>query len=65
MITWISSIAIQYLYRLFWSPLAKFPGPKIAAASSWYEFWYDVILQGQYIWVTKKLHEQYGKDILL
>lgn len=54
--------AILTLYRLYLSPLAKFPGPKLAAASFWYEFYYDVIRSGTYTWKLKELHKQYGKS---
>jgi hypothetical protein len=46
--------------RLYWSPLAKFPGPKLAAVSNWYEFYYDVILQGRFTGHIQSLHQQYG-----
>ncbi|RMD41165.1 hypothetical protein DV735_g3952, partial [Chaetothyriales sp. CBS 134920] len=48
------------VYRLYFSPLAKFPGPKVAAASLWYEFYYDVILGGQFGRHIAVLHDQYG-----
>lgn len=49
------------LYRLVWSPVAGFPGPKLAALTFWYEFYYDVIKVGQYSFKIKELHKQYGK----
>lgn len=48
------------IYRLFLSPLAKIPGPKLAALTSWYEFYYDVIKPGKYVWKIKDLHTEYG-----
>jgi hypothetical protein len=52
-----SSLAI---YRLFLHPLSKFPGPRLAAATYWYEFYYDVSKQGVYLWKIKELHKKYG-----
>lgn len=48
------------VYRLYSSPLAKFPGPKLAALTLWYEFYYDVIKRGRYTWKIAELHERYG-----
>jgi hypothetical protein len=49
-------------YRLFLSPLAKFPGPKLAAVSGWYELYYDVIKsKGKYIFEIEKMHDKYGE----
>ena len=47
-------------YRLYWSPLAKFPGPRLAALSNWYEFYYDVVMQGRFTSHIQDLHKQYG-----
>ena len=46
--------------RLILSPLAGIPGPKLAALTSWYEFYYDVIKPGKFVWKIKDLHEEYG-----
>ncbi|KAF2462397.1 cytochrome P450 [Lineolata rhizophorae] len=48
------------VYRLLLHPLRKFPGPKLAAWTYWYEMYYDVFLGGQYEFQIKKLHQQYG-----
>ena len=52
------------VYRVWISPLSKIPGPKLAAATLWYEFYYDVILQGQYTFKIKELHQKYGRLFL-
>ncbi|KAB8289893.1 hypothetical protein EYC80_010524 [Monilinia laxa] len=51
------------IYRLYFSPIAKFPGPKLAALTLWYEFYFNVILDGQWLWEIKRMHEQYGPII--
>jgi hypothetical protein len=51
------------VYRLYLSPLARYPGPKLAALSNWYEFYYDVILQGKFTFHIRDLHKQYGLSL--
>ena len=34
------------IYRLFLSPVAKFPGPILPALTWWYEFYYEIIRVG-------------------
>ncbi|KAL8680963.1 MAG: hypothetical protein Q9186_002863 [Xanthomendoza sp. 1 TL-2023] len=46
--------------RLFFSPLAKFPGPKLAAATLWYEYCYDVVKRDRYTWKIAEIHARYG-----
>jgi hypothetical protein len=53
--------ALLAAYRVTLHPLAKFPGPRLAAMTLWYEFYYDVILWGQLTNRIKRLHEEYGK----
>ena len=49
-------------YRLFLHPLAKFPGPKLAALSRYYEAYHDLVHNGQYTFKIAELHRQYGND---
>ena len=55
----ISYAAYGAIYRLCFSPIAQFPGPKLAALTFWYEFYYDVVKRGSYVWEIKKMHETY------
>jgi hypothetical protein len=48
------------VYRLTFHPLARFPGPKVAAASSLYEAYYDVVKGGVWIFEIERLHKIYG-----
>ncbi|EAQ93230.1 hypothetical protein CHGG_01465 [Chaetomium globosum CBS 148.51] len=63
----VGIVFVYYLtlgfYRLFLHPLARFPGPKLAAVSRWYEGYYDLIKVGQYTRKIKELHKQYGPII--
>ncbi|MCJ1434051.1 hypothetical protein MMC27_003417 [Xylographa pallens] len=56
-------VLIGGIYRLLFSPIAGFPGPKLAALTLWYEFYYDVVLRGQYTFHIRDLHRQYGPII--
>ena len=49
------------VYRLVFHPLARFPGPKLAAATRLYEAYFDVIQGGKYIFKIGDLHKQYGR----
>ena len=48
------------IYRMYLSPVASFPGPRLAALTFWYEFYYDVIKHGRYTWKIGELHTLYG-----
>ncbi|KAK8043849.1 cytochrome p450 domain-containing protein [Apiospora phragmitis] len=51
--------ATLVFYRLFLDPLARFPGPRLAAISRWYETYYDVFLGGKYTFKIAELHKEY------
>lgn len=49
------------IYRLYLDPLARFPGPRLAALTGWYEMYFDCIKAGRYWVEIEKMHKQYGK----
>jgi len=51
------------LWRLYWSPIAHIPGPRLAALTRLYEMYYDIWLGGQYTFKIIELHKQYGPII--
>ncbi len=61
-LTAISAITLV-IYRLCLSPLAQIPGPRLAAATGWYEFYYDCLLAGKYIFEIKRMHNIYGESL--
>ena len=52
-------------WRLYLSPIAKIPGSKLAAATFWYEFYFDVVKGGQYVFEIERMHELHGKYLLI
>lgn len=49
------------LYRLFLHPLSRFPGPRKAAATGWYQAYYEAWMGGEQTKNNMKLHAEYGK----
>ncbi|KAK8097674.1 cytochrome P450 [Apiospora kogelbergensis] len=51
------------VWRLYFSPTAGFPGSRLAAATGWYESYYDYWLNGQYMFEVERMHQKYGPII--
>ena len=62
---WLLYLITGGIYRLCFHPLAKFPGPKLAALTRWYEFYHDIVHKGCFIWKLEELHERYGISLPL
>lgn len=59
---YVTYIVFLLIHRLFLHDLSKVPGPRLAAATYLYEFYYNVLKRpgGQYMWKLEELHKQYG-----
>jgi len=51
---------VTVTYRLLFSPIAKFPGPKLAAASGLYKLYFNFFKNGKYVFEIERLHKIYG-----
>jgi hypothetical protein len=58
-VLYLLSLAI---YRLYFSPLASFPGPKLTALTGWYETYLECFHNGggQFTFHIRAWHEKYG-----
>ncbi|KAG5982001.1 hypothetical protein E4U55_002435 [Claviceps digitariae] len=54
------AIAVQ---RLYLSPIAHIPGPRLAALTQYYEFYYDIVLGGKYTFKILEMHKKYGSVV--
>ncbi|KAF1959561.1 putative cytochrome P450 monooxygenase [Byssothecium circinans] len=52
--------SIILTHCLLLSPLAKFPGPKLAAATGLYEFYFNFFRNSKYAFEIERLHDIYG-----
>ena len=57
-VVWIVGFIIT---RLYFHPLSKFPGPRVAALTRWYEFYHDVLRDGTYVKYYPELHNKLGE----
>jgi len=59
--TIVAYLTFTCVYRLYFHPIAGFPGPKLAAITTWYEGYFDIVKKGQYIFEIEKMHKKYGE----
>jgi len=53
---------VLVVYRLWFSPLAGFPGPKLLAVTTWYETLVD-LFSHDFPERLHKMHKKYGENI--
>jgi len=58
-----SSLPVLALYRLFFHPLHKYPGPSLAALTNWYEAYYNIVKGGGLVAEIERLHKLHGPVI--
>ncbi|KAI9036290.1 uncharacterized protein KD926_002108 [Aspergillus affinis] len=53
-------LILQSIYRLISHPLRHIPGPKLAAISYFYEFYYNCVCGGKFLFEIERMHQVYG-----
>lgn len=61
----VSYLVLVAIYRLYFHPLANFPGSKLVALGRFYEFYYDSLSHGQFYKKIQEMHNIYGKQTVL
>ncbi|KAL2681747.1 cytochrome P450 monooxygenase-like protein [Phyllosticta citricarpa] len=61
-LTWVAWRAV---YDIYFHPLARFPGPKLAAATRYWKVWVECFQAKSFVHELKKLHARYGKVLHL
>lgn len=56
-------VVLTAIYRLYLSPIAHFPGPRLAALTGAYEFYWEAIRNGRYTFHIGDLHKKYGTSL--
>ncbi|KAJ3556245.1 hypothetical protein NM688_g2132 [Phlebia brevispora] len=59
-LAWLVWIVLNGVYNLYWHPLAKYPGPKLAAATIWWKMYWELLREENLVDVVSGLHEVHG-----
>lgn len=54
---------LRGISRIYFHPLSAFPGPPIAAFTSLYKAYIDVVAQSSFVHHLEKLHAIYGRAV--
>jgi hypothetical protein len=52
---------VQAIQSLFFHDLSKYPGPRLAAMTSLYRAYFDIVRDGGWVQHLFSLHEKYGE----
>lgn len=56
----LTFMSCQAIYRLYFHPLRRFPGPRLAAMTTLHKFYFKIIRDGDWIFEIQRLHKIYG-----
>lgn len=56
---WLLQRIVTGIFNIFFHPLVAFPGPRAAAATTWYKTYQEVCLGKSWINVLHELHAKY------
>ncbi len=65
LLAWVGTGVLRLLYNVLLHPLAAYPGPLGARASTWWKTYIEVVKQESLVDVLFQLHEEYGAYIML
>jgi hypothetical protein len=51
---------VMVIYRLYFHKLSKFPGPRLAAATGFYEVYFSIWGAGIFEYEINEMHRKYG-----
>ncbi|KIK55045.1 hypothetical protein GYMLUDRAFT_176222 [Collybiopsis luxurians FD-317 M1] len=57
---YFSYLVALALYRLFFHPLHRYPGPVLAAVTHWFEVYHNIVKGGGLVIEIERLHKIYG-----
>jgi len=57
----LSITIVDIIRNIFFHPLYAFPGPRLAASSTWWSAYQQVFMGRSMHHICERLHEQYGK----
>lgn len=60
---WLVSRTIKCIQNVYFHPLSKFPGPRLAAATSWWSAYQQALAHRSMHHICIDLHAKYGESL--